>query len=70
METTTINKTEKPNSFSWRWGGPSTEVKVYFDTAESLEKQVLALSESSLKIRESIERFNTAMKSTDGSNNK
>ena len=40
-----IQKTERPNSISFRIGGVGTDCKIYFSTAEDLEQQLLAINE-------------------------
>jgi hypothetical protein len=42
MEESKMNETikEKQNSFSFRWGGTGTDMKLYFDDAKDLELQL------------------------------
>ena len=35
-----LNKTERPNSFQFRLEGPGSEVKLYFENADDLARQV------------------------------
>ncbi len=45
-----IQKTEKPNSISFRYGGVGAEMKIYFVDNVDLEAQLSALNNSSEKI--------------------
>ena len=45
-----INKTEKPNSISFRYGGVGAEMKIYFNDDKDLQQQLEALNNSSEKI--------------------
>tara|TARA_Y100000310_G_C20670209_1_gene809825 strand:- start:776 stop:973 length:198 start_codon:yes stop_codon:yes gene_type:complete len=42
-KTEVVNKTEAPNSFSFRWGGTGDEVKLYFENSEDLIKKIEAV---------------------------
>ena len=45
-----INKTEKPNSMSFRAGGTGTpEFKIYFDSAEDLETQLIRIAQTDIE---------------------
>jgi len=46
-----MNRTFRPNSLVFRYGGTGTEVKVYFDDAGDLESQMLEMDESAENIR-------------------
>ena len=47
-----INKTEKPNSISYRYGSVGAELKIYFSTTEDLKEQLEKLNNESEKIGE------------------
>jgi len=42
-KTEVVNKTEAPNSFSFRWGGTGDEVKLYFENGQDLTKKIEAV---------------------------
>lgn len=43
--TINIQRTEKPHSYSWRYGGAGTDGKVYYDTPEELAQHFEQLAE-------------------------
>ena len=45
IEQTITQKTDKPNSFQFRYGASGTDIKLYFDTGEDLENQLILLNE-------------------------
>lgn len=54
---TVLNKTEKPNSFNFRYGKSGTDVKVYFDTAEDLNSQIERIANFSEQISGNLDRI-------------
>lgn len=41
--TEVINRTEKPNSFSGRWGAVGTDFKIFFESLEDLKEGIDAV---------------------------
>jgi len=54
-------KKEKLNSFAFRWGGTSTDVKLYFEDAQDLARQLKDFENHAEKFRASIENTKTKM---------
>jgi hypothetical protein len=52
---------EKPNSFGFRWGGTGTDMKVYFEDADDLAKQLNRLVELSPELHASVQSFKEKM---------
>lgn len=52
----------KQNSFSFRWGGPGTEVKIYFEDAVDLHKQLDKLNMNGEDIKLSMLSYIEKMK--------
>lgn len=44
--TEVINKTLRPNSIQFRYGGTGTDCKIYFEDSKDLEQQLEALNKS------------------------
>lgn len=62
----TINKTDRANSFEFRYGGAGSGIKIYFEDAADLTKRVLDIAEHFTKIQAGID----TIKSTANSNTK
>jgi len=45
---------EKQNSFAFRWGGTGTDMKLYFDDAADLERQLEELAVNSINFSKAI----------------
>jgi len=52
-----INKTARPNSLSFRWGGSGTDVKLYFEDANDLENQLTNLNSKMTNIKNKMDSF-------------
>lgn len=50
-----IQRTERPNSFEFRYGGVGTQIKVYFENVEDLERQLTELSTKGSAIRQKVD---------------
>ena len=57
IQTEIINKTEKPNSISFRYGSVGAEMKIYFSDVVDLQQQLEALNNSSEAFGELITRI-------------
>ena len=57
-----INRNERANSFEFRYGGPNTSIKLYFETAEDLENQLIALTERGASIKRQVDVIRHSMK--------
>lgn len=53
-KTEVVNRTEKANSFSGRYGGVGTDFKVYFDTVEELKAGIDAVIEGKKHLEEAM----------------
>lgn len=60
-EQTIINKTERASSLSFRHGATGTDVKLYFEDAEDLEKRLSEMAERSKSYNESIKHIKEMM---------
>lgn len=56
-----INITKSPNSISFRYGGTGSDVKLYFDSAEDLEKQLESMADKAEPIQRQLNRFKAIM---------
>jgi len=56
-----INKTAKPNSISFRYGGTGTDIKIYFEDAEDLEHQLIVLASKSATFNNKIKEIKEVM---------
>jgi len=52
---------EKQNSFSFRWGGTGTDMKLYFDDAADLERQLEELAVNSINYSKAISSIRRRM---------
>jgi len=50
-------ETVRPNSFSFRWGGVATEVKIYFEDVDDLNSKLGDLANKAEKIGENVKFF-------------
>lgn len=48
---------EKQNSYSFRWGGTGTDMKVYYDDAEDLNQQLAELKNKAVDIKLNMTSF-------------
>lgn len=48
---------DKQNSISFRYGGVGTEIKLYFNTAEDLEQQLVELNNKCNIVRHNIDEI-------------
>lgn len=56
-----INRTDKPNSISFRYGGTGTDIKLYFNDAEDLKNQLVELESLKTDIKSNIEAIKSHM---------
>jgi len=54
-------KKESLNSFSFRWGGTGTDMKIYFEDATDLMDQLAQLDTVAVEARKSLDRFKSKM---------
>lgn len=62
METKIVNITDKPNSFTFRWGGTGTDMKIFYNTPEELTKHMENLATQALDLKQKMMEFTERMK--------
>tara|TARA_Y100000310_G_C20584650_1_gene764769 strand:- start:892 stop:1071 length:180 start_codon:yes stop_codon:yes gene_type:complete len=53
---------EKQNSFSFRWGGTSTDIKMYFEDALDLKRQLEEMAVKSNEFKKAIDTIRGCMR--------
>ena len=56
----TVSRTEKPHSYSWRYGGAGTDGKIYYETPEELATHFEQLATVQERIAAAVRRIKTA----------
>lgn len=62
METITIQRTERPNSMSFRYAGTGSEMKIYFNDEQDLVNQLQKLNEQIPVIKQNLQTIKQAMR--------
>ena len=52
-----IIETKRPNSFQFRYAGAGSDVKIYFEDADDLKKQMLLLEDAGETIKTSLDNI-------------